>query len=466
MKYILGILLSILIIYLLLLLLLRDGQSNLSFETSELNNIPLKVPSGFLWGSATSAYQAEGNCFNSNWFLFESEKDENGKPRIKDGQKAGIAADHWNRYKEDIQLMKSLGLNAYRFSIEWSKLEPEEGKFDEAVLDHYEKVIDELRENKIEPMITLHHFTNPIWFEKQGAFTKDNSPKIFARYVAKVFKRLGKKVNYWITINEPTVYAFNGYFFGEFPPAEKNMDKAALVFRNILIAHSEAYLAIKQINLNAKVGIATAIYAFDPNSWWNIADVIGAYYANRNMNEVVLDYITNGRFDFYFPTISKLEYQSDVINSFDFVGVNYYTRFVIRFNPFNDKSYQEVKNTFAEYVTDMSWEIYPEGLYKALKLVSTFTNKPIFITENGIADDGDTKRPSFIKNHLLVMNKAIADGMNVNGYFYWTLMDNFEWAQGFSKRFGLYKVDFNTQERTLREGSKVYPEMIKKFSLF
>ncbi len=466
MKYIFLILLSFVMIYFFLFLILRDSQSNLSFDNTELDDIPLKVPSGFLWGSATSAHQAEGYCYNNNWFLFENEKDENGKPRIKEGQKAGIAADHWNRYKEDIQLMKSLGLNAYRFSIEWSKVEPEEGKFDEAVLDHYEKVIDELKANKIEPMVTLHHFTNPIWFEKQGAFTKENSPKKFARYVAKVYKRLSKKVTYWCTINEPTVYAFNGYFFGEFPPAEKNMDKAAMVFKNILIAHTEAYLVIKRFNPDAKVGIATAIYAFDPFTWWNLADIVGAYYANRNMNEVVLNYIKNGKFDFYFPTISKLEYESDVINSFDFIGVNYYTRFLIRFNPFNKESYQEVKQTFAEYTTDMAWEIYPEGLYRVLKKVSSFTNKPIFITENGIADDGDTKRASFIRNHLLVMNKAIAEGMNIKGYFYWTLMDNFEWAQGFTKHFGLYKVDFNTQERTLREGSKAYPEMIKKFNSF
>lgn len=466
MKYIFGILIFFLLLYVLLILLLRDNQSNLSFDYSEIDKIPLKVPSGFMWGSATSSHQAEGNSFNNNWSLFENEKDENGNPRINEGQKAGIAADHWNRYKEDIKLMKSLGLNAYRFSIEWSKVEPEEGKFDEGVLDHYEKVIDELKANGIEPMITLHHFTNPIWFEKQGAFTKDNSPKIFAKYVSKVFKRLGRKVTYWCTINEPTVYAFNGYFFGEFPPAEKDMNKAALVFRNILIAHTEAYLIIKQQNLNAKVGIATAIYAFDPYSWWNLADIIGAHYANRNMNEVVLNFIINGEFDFYFPTISKLEYESDVVNSFDFIGVNYYTRFIIRFNPFNDKSYQEVKQTFADYTTDMNWEIYPEGLYRALKQISTFTNKPIFITENGIADDSDSKRPAFIKNHLLVMNKAIANGMNVKGYFYWTLMDNFEWAQGFSKRFGLYEVDFKTQERKLREGSKVYPEMIKRFTSF
>jgi beta-glucosidase len=466
MKYILWFLGIFLLLYFLVLIILRDSESNLLFEKTELENIPLRVPTGFLWGTATSAHQAEGNSNNNNWFLFENEKDKNGKPRIKDGQEAGIAADHWNRYKEDIQLMKSLGLNSYRFSIEWSKVEPLEGKFDEAVLDHYEEVVDELNANRIEPVITLHHFTNPIWFEKKGAFEKDSSPKVFAKYVSKVIKRLGKKVKYWITINEPTVYAFNGYFFGEFPPAETDMNKAALIFQNILIAHSQAYLVIKQNNLNAKVGIATAIYSFDPASWWNLADVIGTYYANRNMNEVVLDYITNGRFDFYFPTISKRFYQSDVVNSFDFVGVNYYTRFVIRFNPFNEKSYQEVKHTFAENVTDMGWEIYPEGLYRVLKQVSTFTSKPIYITENGIADDSDTKRPSFIKDHLLVMNKAIHEGMNIRGYFYWTLMDNFEWAQGYSKRFGLYKVDFTTQERTLREGSKIYPEMIKKFNSF
>jgi beta-glucosidase len=466
MKIILWVFLSLLIIYFAAIFWLRDPNTNLTFDFNELSKIPLKVDKDFLWGSASSAYQVEGYCTNNNWNVFENSVDGNGRPRIYENQKAGKASDQWNRYKEDIQLMKKLGLNACRFSVEWSKIEPEEGKFDEKVLDHYEKLVDELRANKIEPMITLHHFTNPIWFENRGAFLQENSSKIFARYVTKVFQRLGKKIKFWCTINEPTVYAFNGYFFGEFPPAEKDIRKAAVVFKNIMIAHTEAYLSIKRLDVDAQVGIATAVYSFDPASWWNLMDEVAAYYSNKNMNETLLYYLKNGVFDFYYPFIADEEYENETMNTFDFIGVNYYTRFKIHFYPFNKELFQNVQDYSSEKKTDMGWEIYPEGLYRVLKTVSSFTNKPIYITENGIADDSDTKREKFIKDHLLVLNKAISEGIFVKGYFYWSLIDNFEWAKGFSKRFGLYKVDFKTQERTLRKGSLAYPEMIKSFNTF
>jgi beta-glucosidase len=319
MKTILWIVVILMFIYFAVILAIRDSDSNLHFNFSDLRRIPLKVKKKFLWGSATSAYQVEGYCTNSNWNLFENSFDEKGRPRIFEGQKAGKASDEWNRYKEDNQLMKKLGLNAYRFSVEWSKIEPEEGKYDEKVLNHYEKLIDELLANGIEPMVTLHHFTNPIWFEKQGAFLQEDSPKKFAHFVENVFMRLGKKVNLWCTINEPTVYAFNGYYFGEFPPAEKDMKKAVIVFRNLMRAHTEAYLMIKRYNLQAQVGIATAMYAFDPSSWWNLVDVIAVHYANRNMNEALLYYLNNGVFDFYYPFIVKEEYESETLNTYDFI---------------------------------------------------------------------------------------------------------------------------------------------------
>jgi beta-glucosidase len=467
MKKAFWILFPLVIIYFTAVYWYKNPSTNLTFDFNELEKIPLKVDKNFLWGSATSSYQVEGNCTNSNWNLFENSVDGNGKPRIFENQKSGKASDQWNRYADDIRLMKKLGLNAYRFSVEWSKIEPEEGKFDEKVLDHYEKMVDELLACKIEPMITLHHFTNPIWFENRGAFVPENSPKIFARYAAKVFQRLGKKIKLWCTINEPTVYAFNGYFFGEFPPGEKDMKKAAVVFRNLMIAHTEVYLAIKRLDVDAQVGLATAVYAFDPASRWNLMDEIAAYYSNKNMNEALLYYLKNGDFDFYYPFLASEKYESETMNTFDFIGVNYYTRFKIHFNPFNNQLFSNQQDYSSDKITDMGWEIYPEGLYRVLKTVSSFsTNKPIYITENGIADDSDTKREKFIKDHLLVMNKAISEGIYIKGYFYWSLIDNFEWAKGFSKKFGLYQVNFNTQERSLRKGSLAYPEMIKSFKNF
>jgi beta-glucosidase len=198
-------------------MLFMNKNNSASLDVERLKNEPWRFPRDFLWGSATAAYQVEGYCTNNNWFSFESARDEQGRPRILDGQRAGVCCDHWNFYKEDIALMKALSLNAYRFSVEWSKIEPELGKYDESALDHYENVVDELKKNGIEPMITLHHFTDPIWFEKQGAFLRENSPEIFAGFAAKVVRHLGSKVKLWCTINEPTVYAMQGWAFPPCP---------------------------------------------------------------------------------------------------------------------------------------------------------------------------------------------------------------------------------------------------------
>jgi beta-glucosidase len=187
-----------------------------------------------------------------------------------------------------------------------------------------------------------------------------------------------------------------------------------------------------------------------------------AHLLDKNLNESHFKYLVTGHFDFSIPGLAHESYMSGVKDTFDFVGLNYYTRFFRRFKPFSSEKLVEVTNSPPEKLTDMGWEIYPVGLYRALKLITRYTSKPIYITENGIADESDTKRAGFIQDHLLVLNKALAEGMNIKGYFYWSLMDNFEWAHGFEKRFGLYHVDYDTQERTLREGSRQYPEIIRE----
>lgn len=431
-----------------------------SLDVQKLKNEPWRFGRDFLWGSATAAYQVEGYCTNNNWYRFESAREELGRPRILDGQRAGVCCDHWNLYKEDIKLMKALNLNAYRFSVEWSKIEPEPGNYDETVLGHYESVVDELRKNAIEPMITLHHFTDPIWFEDQGAFLQENSPEIFTRFVEKVVRRLGSKVKLWCTINEPTVYAMQGYLKGRFPPALKAPDKVGIVLRDLLRAHTAAYSCIKAVAPAAQVGLVAAIMHYEPARRWHIMDVLAARAFNRSLNEMHLEYLVNGVFRFTLPGARRVFYDSGVKEAFDFVGLNYYTRFFQKFTLFGREHYREAAKAPPERLTDMRWEIYPEGLYRALKMIARYTSKPVYITENGLADDSDTKRAAFIEDHLRVLNKAAADGMNVKGYFYWSLLDNFEWAFGFTRRFGLYHVDFATRQRTLRTGSRKYPEII------
>jgi beta-glucosidase len=450
------------IVYFGLLFWFRDGNTNLRLDFKKLKDAPWHFNEKFLWGSATSAHQVEGQCTNNNWFQFESAVDENGKPKISNRQKAGIACDHWHRYQEDIQLMKALSLNAYRFSVEWSKIEPKQGEFDETALDHYEQLVDELLANGIEPMVTLHHFTNPIWFEEQGAFLQENSPDIFAKFVEHVVRRLGSKVKLWCTNNEPSVYAFSGYFLGLFPPARKNLQIAATVLRNLLRAHTAAYTTIKEIESQAQVGLVVVMLVYEPPNQWNLLDVVFNRLLRKNMSDSHFIYLTEGRFKFSIPGLANVTYNSGIRDTFDFVGVNYYMRFLWKLRLFGKKKLDIIEKAPPERVTDMGWEIYPEGLYRVLKLVTGYTSKPIYITENGIADDSDTKRAKFIEDHLLVLNKAIADGMNIKGYFYWSLMDNFEWAHGFEKRFGLYHVDYKTQERTLRQGSRKYLEIIRK----
>jgi beta-glucosidase len=439
---------------------MNNKASRLDFEV--LKNEPWRFGRDFLWGSATAAYQVEGHCTNNNWYRFESEQDEQGRPRILNRQRAGIGCDHWNLYKEDINLMKALYLNAYRFSVEWSKIEPEQGKYDEAALNHYENVVDELRENGIAPMITLHHFTDPLWFEKQGAFLQENSPEIFADFAEKVVRRLGSKVKLWCTINEPTVYATQGYLKGRFPPALQDPAKVGIVLRNLLRAHTAAYRRIKEVEPSAQVGLAAAIVHYDPSRWWHLLDVWLARSFNRSLNEMHLQYLVDGVFRFSLPGARRVFYDSGLREAFDFVGLNYYTRFYQKFRFFGDERFLEITKVAPEKLTDMRWEIYPEGLYRALQMITRYTAKPIYITENGLADDGDTKRARFIEDHLLVLNKTVAEGMNIKGYFYWSLLDNFEWAFGFTKRFGLYHVDFTTRKRTLRAGSLKYPEIILK----
>jgi len=450
------------VIYFGVLLWFRDPTISLRFDFNRLKGEPLRFGKDFLWGSATASHQIEGNCSNNNWFQFESAVDEQGKPRILDNQKSGIACDSWNRYKEDTQLMKALALNAYRFSIEWSKIEPKQGEFDEAALDHYEQVVDELLANGIEPMVTLHHFSNPIWFEQGGAFLQDNSPEIFVKFVQKVVQRLGPKVKLWCTINEPAIYAVFGYFTAEFPPAEKDAKKAARVFRNMLLSHTAAYTAIKKIKPDARVGLVVHVAIFDPPNQWNLVDVLIARMLNQNMNNSHFEYLTKGSFDFSIPGMVSESYKGGEKDAFDFVGLNYYTNHFRVFKPLGKEQFIETTKAPPDMLTDMGWEIYPEGLYRSLKMIARYTSKPIYIAESGIADARDMKRARYIEDHLLVLNKAIGDGMDIRGYFYWSLLDNFEWAHGFDARFGLYHVDFNTMKRTLYEGSRKYLEIIQK----
>jgi len=414
-----------------------------------------KFPDGFFWGTAVSSHQVEGNNKNNDWWEFEM------RGKVKDGQISGLACDHWNRYEKDFELIKELNNNAYRFSIEWSRIEPKKEFFDDSAIGHYKKMIISLKNRNIEPFVTLHHFTNPIWISKEGGWLNPKTIDYFLEYVERVVREFKDLVKFWISINEPNAYAFTSYLMGMFPPQEKSLNKMITVLNNMVKAHAKAYHIIHNIVPNAKVSVAYNFMIFDPINPYSFFDKKVQKFIDRLYNLIFLETLITGKFSSPFKK-ENIVYAKDTL---DYIGVNYYTRLYVGFDL---KSFPNfVKLYVPEEVekSDFGWEIYPEGLYRVLKRFWNMIGKPIVITENGISDSRDEKRPKYIISHILELHKAINDSINVLGYFYWSLMDNFEWAEGFLQRFGLFEVDFDTQERKWRESAKIYAEIAKNNSI-
>ena len=416
-----------------------------------------------MWGTATAAHQVEGNNTNNNWYAWEHQKDSNGKSRIHNNDKSGIAANHWNLYRDDISLMNDLGVGYYRFSVEWSKIEPENGIINEKALEHYRDVCIALIDSGLTPVITLHHFSHPIWFEELGAFEKEENIEHYIRFSELVFNKLSDIVPIWCTINEPAVYVTQGYFNGVFPPGKKDPLLAGYVMRNLLNAHVQVYQRLKSLpnGENVQIGLVKNITQLDPLRRWHILDWYFSGILNDVFTNSTLNLFSKGEFDFYLPAMANVSYKNyDAINSLDFIGLNYYSRWHVKgqlnlAEPFTfELRPQDIQ-------TDMPYAIYPEGFYKAVKTIAKL-NVPIIITENGIADDKDDRRSLFIKRYLYALFKTIEEGYDIQGYFYWSLMDNFEWAEGYMMKFGLYDVDFNTQKRTLRSGSQSFVDIVNQ----
>ncbi len=441
----------------LLVLIWQKENPELRWDWGKIDTTEINFPPQFLWGVATAAYQVEGNSNNNNWSAWENARDENGKPRIKHAQKAGLACDHWNRYREDILLMQELGVKAYRFSVEWSKIEPREGEFDEAALQHYREVCDALLAAGLTPMVTLHHFTHPLWFEQKGAFEKTENIPLWIRFSERVFQALHEKVNLWCTINEPEVFASQGYFLGVFPPGKKDPQLTGVVLKNLLEAHVQVYEALKKLpgGDKAQIGLVKNIFQFDPQRRWNFFDWMLARRFNYLFTDAVIEFFKTGEFRTATPGLMNVHYTAAAApHTLDFIGLNYYSHMLLKFQ-WNLKEFFKFEYRPDEIMTDMPYPIYAEGFYRAIKTISQL-GCPIYITENGIADARDDRRELFIRRYLYAMSRAMQEGCDVRGYFYWSLLDNFEWAEGYDMKFGLYEVDFKTQQRRLREGAKFF----------
>lgn len=419
-----------------------------------------KFPENFKWGSATSAHQIEGDN-NNDWTEWEmsSSRIEQLKKEGKNPKDfiSGKADDSFNRYEEDFDIAKKLNQNIHRFSIEWSRIEPEEGRFDSNAMQHYQKVVKALRDRGIEPMITLWHFTNPVWFAKKGSFLNLNSPKYFTRYVKYVVEHL-PDVKLWITFNEATtVYSGFSYLKGLWPPQYKSFFKWRRVNKNIIRSHIQAYKEIKKTYNHSPVDTNNSNIAnlvSGPADDWGTSHNVEVGLAESNT------YSPGGN-KFYERIIGKiynyyrnLYFLIRAFPHYDFIGLNYYH--VDRRVPGN-----KILPNQNWIMEDMGWEIYPKGIYYVLKMIQKF-KKPIYITENGTADAKDLIREKFIKEHLRWVWQAIQDGVDIRGYLYWSLLDNFEWAHGYSPRFGLVEVNFSTFERQIRPSAYKYSEICSR----
>lgn len=431
-----------------------------NWDEIDLNDI--SFPENFVWGVASAAHQVEGGHTTNNWADWENQVDDEGNPRIARGEKCGAACEHWQRYPEDVALMTELGVKSYRFSVSWSKIMPEPGVIDHAVMSHYINLCDSLKAVGIEPMLTLHHFCHPMWFEEMGAFEKEENLGHFVEFCSEVFIAMKSHVTYWCTLNEPAVFVIAAYFDGNFPPGKQDPELAALVLKNMYQSHVMVYEKLKGLpgGDRAHIGIVKNMHQIDPMNDWNLFDRLLSRTVNKGFNGSFIGTFTKGIYKFSFPTLVDLE--AEIPNapySLDFVGLNYYSHNAMDFS-FDLDAALKTRMYPDETPTDMDYTMYPEGFYRAIKEISVL-NQPIIITENGVADADDDIRGEFIKKYLYAVSKAVEDGYDIRGYHYWSLMDNFEWDLGYDERFGLYEVDFETQKRTLREGSKEYQRIVK-----
>ena len=412
-------------------------------------------PENFKWCVATSAHQIEGNNIDSDWWDFEQVPG-----RIRNNDRSGNASDHWNRVAEDIGLIKELNATDYRLSIEWARIEPVEGQIDQAAVQHYADELAQLQAQGIRPIVTLHHFTFPLWLAKKGGWEWAGSTEAFARFTRTVYGFAGAYVTDWVTLNEPVIYTLNGYVAGVFPPGEKReVGDVASVFIGMLKAHAEAYHLLHAMAQAAKrpirVGIAHSVRTFDP---WNRASLLDIYAAERSdaiWNWAIPSAVETGTLSMHLLWFVNVETAIPKLKGTqDFFGVNYYSGDLMQFSWKSGLVARGRKNIAR---SDMGWDIYPKGLTRLLKKIhQRFPRHSILVTENGVADAQDSQRPDFLVNHLRAVQDARAAGVPVEGYCYWSLLDNFEWAEGFGPRFGLYFVDYVTGERRRTSSAEVF----------
>jgi beta-glucosidase len=449
----------------------RDRRDPLRHGPREVPDPPAalpRFPEGFRFGVATAAHQVEGGLTDSNWTRWEDHVRADGRGGIFSGDRVGRAADHWERFDDDVALLARLGVDTYRFSVEWSRIEPAPGRFDEAALERYRSWCATLRSAGIEPMVTLHHFTEPGWLTDRGGFEDPATPAAFARFVERVVPALRDHVDTWVTVNEPNVFSVLGWLYGEFPPGATDLRRTAKVLRNVLEAHARAYEVVHRLDTTpatsegspAQVSIAQNVVWFVPRSHANPLEVAGARVLHRNYNVAPIAACRTGRVRFGLPGAGVDERIRGLAGTLDWLGVNHYFRQQVRVP--GPRGVPDAGFDATTISNDMGWDLIPETLGTVARWADGF-GLPVTITEHGTCDDEvpDRRRRWFVPTALHALADAVAGGADVRGYVHWSLMDNFEWAHGFGPRFGLYRNDPVTQERTLTTTGAWFAELLR-----
>ena len=410
-------------------------------------------PADFRWGVATAAHQVEGNNIGNDWWAWEQREGT-----IKEGHRSGLACNWWRDAESDFDRAAALGVNSLRLSVDWSRVEPHRGRFDELALDRYVEMARGLRGRGIEPMITLHHFANPRWLAEQGGWENGQTIELFVRFVRKAVVALGPYCDLWCTINEPNVYAYQGYLNGVWPPGKSSFAAVMRVIRNLLLAHAGAYQLIHEVQPDARVGFAHAMRVFDTAESASLFDDLAARLVDRVYNQTILKTLRRG---LWSPPLG-LGLALKLRGVLDWIGLNYYTRELVAFDRTRreDLFTRRFHSDDAELMDGGYGELYPRGIFRCLKQLARF-DLPIYVTENGIPDKDDDQRPRHILTHLHYLWRAIQRCYPVMGYYHWTLVDNFEWAEGWTLRFGLIELDPQTQARRPRRSAEVYANLIR-----
>ncbi len=410
-----------------------------------------EFPPNFFWGASTASHQVEGGAHNQ-WSVWElgvaKQQAETAHQRLSwlpgwrdikdqaetpDNYVSGAGVEHYKRYKEDFKLLKDLNLNSFRFGIEWARIEPKEGEWDEKEIEHYRNYIAELRKQKIEPFLNIWHWTLPVWFAEKGGFKNRANLKYFDRFVEKVGQEFCDDITYVITINEPNVYASFSYFSGEWPPQEKSIISTIKVYFNLIAAHKRAYRILKKQRPSLMIGIAQQLANIQAKRPHNLGDEMTTKWM---------------RFMWNWWFLNRIKRQQD------FVGFNYY---------FSDYYRWFKRDNPKVPLNDLGWYMEPEGLYPLLLRAWAHYRKPIIVTENGLADTGDQFRTWWLEETIVAMERALSEGVDLRGYFHWSLLDNFEWAYGWWPKFGLVEVDReHNMKRTIRPSGHKFAKYVKE----